>query len=40
MKGENYEYLDDSINCRRRRPSCRGINIEENEIVKPAKHIQ
>jgi len=40
MKGENYEYLEHSINRSRRRHSCRGINIEENETVKPAKHLQ
>jgi len=40
MKGENYEYLEHNINCRRRRHSCRGINNEKNEIVKPAKHLQ
>ena len=40
MKGENYGYLEHSINRRRRCCPCRGIRNEENEIVKPAKHFQ
>ncbi|MBA7556313.1 hypothetical protein ES705_49015 [subsurface metagenome] len=40
VKGENYEYLYNSITCRSRRRSCRGISIEKNEIVKPVKHFQ
>lgn len=40
MKGENYGYLEHSINRSRRRRYCRGISIEKNEIVKPAKHLQ
>ncbi len=40
MKGENYEYLDDCMYRRCRYCYCRGISNEENEIVKPAKHLQ
>ncbi len=41
MKGENYGYLEHSINCRRRCHSCRGIDIEENEIaVTAARYLQ
>jgi len=40
MKGENYEYVELYFDRRRRRHYCRGINIEKNEIVKPAKHLQ
>jgi len=40
MKGENYGYLEHCINRRRRCYPCRGIHNKENEIVKPAKHLQ
>ncbi len=40
MKGENYGYLEYSIDRRRRCYPCRCISIEKNEIVKPAKHLQ
>jgi len=40
MKGENYGYLEHSINRRRRCYSRRGIDNEKNEIVKLTKHLQ
>jgi len=40
MKGENYGYLEYSINRRRRCYSRRSIDNEKNEIIRRKKHLQ